>query len=281
MTAQENDGRLENTALITCAEEIARLSEDDRALYYYIEAFGLESGADANIFDALATLPEYVEANFPDGLSIEHTENGVSWQNGEETVFSYAEADGTQVVSLHLPDLVDFSATLRRDALLFTGALSLQSDVLNAQVSFSLPVSYPVTLPFYAQIDADGMMTGDDGIHLAFEGEAQGDTITIRPGFSQTIAPTMMTLTVKVIQVAEGTVKYAPEDVQGTNVLSVDGPALAELMGRIGKPMVRKVTQWLAALPAELVQGAMDAMEDSGLLGTLTDAILNGEAGEY
>ena len=91
----------------------------------------------------------------------------------------------------------------------------------------------------------------------------------------------MMTLTVKVIQVAEGTVKYAPEDVQGTNVLSVDGPALAELMGRIGKPMVRKVTQWLAALPAELVQGTMDAMEDSGLLGTLTDAILNGEAGEY
>ena len=163
LAAQENDGRLENTALITCAEEIARLSEDDRALYYYIEAFGLESGTDANIFDALATLPEYVEANFPDGLSIEHTENGVSWQNGEETVFSYAEADGTQVVSLHLPDLVDFSATLRRDALLFTGALSLQSDVLNAQVSFSLPVSYPVTLPFYAQIDADGMMTGDDG----------------------------------------------------------------------------------------------------------------------
>ena len=52
-------------------------------------------------------------------------------------------------------------------------------------------------------------------------------------------------------------------------------------MGRIGKPMVRKVTQWLAALPAELVQGAMDMMEDSGLLGTLTDAILNGEAGEY
>lgn len=280
LAAQENDGRLENTALIACAEEIARLSEDDRALYYYIEAFGLESGTDANIFDALATLPEYVEANFPDGLSIEHTENGVSWQNGEETVFSYADADGTQVVSLHLPDLVDFSATLRRDALLFTGALSLQSDVLNAQVSFSLPVSYPVTLPFYAQIDADGMMTGDDGIHLAFEGEAQGDTITIRR-IQPDHSATMMTLTVKVIQVAEGTVRYAPEDVQGTNVLSVDGPALAELMGRIGKPMVRKVTQWLAALPAELVQGAMDAMEDSGLLGTLTDAILNGEAGEY
>ena len=32
LAAQENDGRLENTALITCAEEIARLSEDDRAL---------------------------------------------------------------------------------------------------------------------------------------------------------------------------------------------------------------------------------------------------------
>lgn len=280
LAAQETSGRLENTALIACAEEIARLSEDDRALYYYIEAFGLESGTDADIFDALATLPEYVEANFPDGLSIEHTENGISWQNGEETVFSYADADGTQVVSLHLPDLVDFSATLRRDALLFTGALSLQSDVLNADVSFSLPASYPVTLPFYAQIDADGMMTGDDGIHLAFEGEAQGDTVIIRR-IQPDHSATMMTLTVKVIQVAEGTVKYAPEDVQGTNVLSVDGPALAELMGRIGKPMVRKVTQWLAALPAELVQGAMDAMEDSGLLGTLTDAILNGEAGEY
>ena len=70
LAAQETSGRLENTALITCAEEIARLSEDDRALYYYIEAFGLESGTDANIFDALATLPEYVEANFPDGLSL-------------------------------------------------------------------------------------------------------------------------------------------------------------------------------------------------------------------
>ena len=124
------------------------------------------------------------------------------------------------------------------------------------------------------------MIAGDDCIHLAFEGEAQGDTITIRR-IQPDHSATMMTLTVKVIQVAEGTVKYAPEDVQGTNVLSVDGPALAELMGRIGKPMVRKVTQWLAALPAELVQGAMDAMEDSGLLGTLTDAILNGEAGEY
>ena len=29
---------------------------------------------------------------------------------------------------------------------------------------------------------------------------------------------------------------------------------------------------------AALLKGAMDAMEDSGLLGTLTDAILNGEA---
>ena len=32
LAAQETSGRLENTALITCAEEIARLSEDDRAL---------------------------------------------------------------------------------------------------------------------------------------------------------------------------------------------------------------------------------------------------------
>ena len=60
--------------------------------------------------------------------------------------------------------------------------------MLNADASFSLPASYPVTLPFYAQIDADGMIAGDDGIHLASEGEAQGDTITIRR-ISLTIAP--------------------------------------------------------------------------------------------
>ena len=280
LAAQETDGRLENTALTACAEEIARLSEEDRALYYYIEAFGLESGADADIFDVLASLPEYVEAHFPDGLTVERTESGFRWQNGEETVFSYDDADGTQAISLHLPDLLDFSATLRRDALLFTGALSLQSDVLNADVSFSLPASYPVTLPFYAQIDAEGLIAGDDGVHLAFEGEAQGNTITIRR-IQPDHSATMMTLTVTVLQVSEGTIKYTPEDVQGENVLSVDGPELAELLGRIGQPMVRKAVQWIAALPAETVQGVMDAMEDSGLLGTLTDALLNGEAGEY
>lgn len=280
LAAQETDGRLEATALMACAEEIARLAEEDRALYYYIEAFGLESGADADIFDILASLPEYVEAHFPDGLTIERTESGFRWQNGEETAFSYDDADGTQAVSLHLPDLLDFSATLRRDALLFTGALSLQSDVLNADVAFSLPASYPISLPFYAQIDAEGMIAGDDGVHLAFEGEAQGDTITIRR-IQPDHSATMMTLTVTVLQVSEGAVRYTPEDVQGENVLSVDGPELAALMGRIGRTMMRSAVNWIAALPAETVQGMMDAVEDSGLLGTLTDALLNGASEEY
>lgn len=281
LAAKETDGRLENEAILAFAEEIARLSEEDRALYYYIEAFGLESGADAEIFAALADLPTYAAAQFPDGLTVEHTESGFRWCSGETAVFAYDEADGTQVVSLHLPELVDFSATIRRDTMLFTGALSLQSDVLNADVTFSLPISTPVMMPFYAQIDATGAIAGDDGVQLAFEGEMQGDTIEIRQ-IQPDHSATMMTLTVTVLSAEEGAqVAYTPEDVQGTNLLSVDGPALAELMGRIGGTLGKSAIRWIAALPAETVQSVMDALEENGVLDLVMDALMNGEVGEY
>lgn len=281
LAAKETDGRLENEAIRACAEEIARLSEEDRALYYYIEAFGLESGADAEIFAALAALPTYAEAQFPDGLTVERTASGYRWCSGETVVFSYDETDGTQAIALHLPMLVDFSATLRRDALLFMGALSLQSDVLNANVTFSLPASAPIVMPFYAQIDADGLMAGDDGVHLAFEGEAQGDTIEIRR-IQPDHSATMMTLRITVLSTDENAwVRYTPEDVQGTNLLSVDGPALAALMGRIGEPLMKSAVQWIAAMPAEMTQSAMDALEESGMLDLLLEALLEGKVEEY
>lgn len=259
---------------LACARRVATLAEEDRALYYWVEAIGQQSGCSEALRDLLRTLPDYVAATFPEGLTVELSETGEIWTAGEREIFRRSTENGTLTLSLDLPELLAFNLVFRHDDLLATGTMRLSSEWLNLEAVVTLPTSLPVRLPFSAQVDVEGALLGDTPLHLVFMGEPQGDLVVIRqllPDHSQT----MMTLTLRLTEWVDAPVPdYHPEDIAGVNALSLSSETLAAFMQDVRGPLAKGGFAWLVDLPVQTCQAMMDMLEDSGILGTLTDALM-------
>lgn len=265
--------------LNTLAETLTDLAENDRTVRYWIEAIGMASGTDALVYSLLPALPEYLTQAAPDGLTVTRTADSLTWRSGEATLLTMTEADRTTSLNIALPEICTVNATLRDDATFLTGSVHIASPVLNADASFSLPAALPVTFPFYLTLDAEGSLLGEP-LHIFLDGEARGNTLTIKqllPDHSRT----MLTITATLTEfIPENLPVYTPADIEGVNILSATSDSLAALMARVQKPLLTGLFDLLVALPSETVQAAMDLLEDSGILGLLTDAML-GTSGEY
>lgn len=278
LAASEQDGVITAESLQTCAAEIARLSEEDRALYYYVEAIGLESGTNEEIRSLLQSLPAMVAQHFPDGLTVTHTEHGDIWRSGETVVYEWQTTESGKTLTVALPEVLHLSVAVNTDAVAAVGSATMDMPYLTANVQFSLPTSWPVRFPFFVQLDAQGVLVGD-GIQLLLRGEAQGEQLTMAllSGEKQ-----FLTLTADITPEATlSTPSYTPEEIVGVNILSVDGPELSALMGDIAQPLLTGLFPWLVHAPAQTVQVLMDALEDTGVLALLTDALLGAETEGY
>lgn len=278
LAMSEQDGVISAENLRNCAEELARLSEEDRALYYYVEAIGLESGVNEEIRSLLQSLPALVAQHFPDGLTVEHTEYGDIWRSGEMVVYERQTTESEKTLTVALPEVLHLSVVLNADSVAAVGSATIDMAYLTANVQFSLPTAWPVRFPFFAQLDAQGELVGD-GIQLLLRGEAQGEQLTmvLLSGDRQ-----FLTLTADITpDTAISTPCYTPEEIVGVNILSVDGPELSALMGEIAQPLLTGLFPWLVHAPAQTVQVMMDALEDTGVLDLLTDALLGAETEGY
>ncbi len=273
------DGVIPLNALTTCAEKLAQLAEEDRTLYYYIEAIGRTTGADEEIFALLYDLPYYLEEMYPDGLTVEQTAQQTTWLHGEEVVFRQSETEGSRMLSLNLPDLLTLDIALNRDDMQYSGNVAVQSTVLNADVTFAVPASLTTAGVISLTARAEGMTVGEEAVQIAVSGESDGQTINVC--FLLPDHQPLLQLTALLSDVTADEVHYSADDIVGVNVLSVNGTSLSELMHSVALPLGKTALNYLTVLPASLVQSAMDELESSGILPTLVDAVLYGEQEEY
>lgn len=274
----EQDGLISQEHLRICAEEIARLADEDRALYYYIEAIGLESGTNEEIRATLRALPQMVAEQFPDGLQVEHTEQGETWRNGNQIIYTCQTTEASTQVTVAVPTLGTISWVVNTDTVASAGTVTLDTAWLTAHAQFSLPTSWPVRFPFFVQLDAQGALVGEK-VQYALLGEAQGNALTLS-FLSQ--EEQFMTVKADITPEASQTAPaYTSEEIEGVNILSVDGPALSALMREIALPLYQGALPWLVHAPAQTIQTLMDALEEDGVFQLLIDSLLGAEAEEY
>ncbi len=258
---------------------IAALAEDDRTLRYWIEAIGIATGADQAIYDALRTLPDALSVLCPHGLTITRTEHMLTWA---PTVADDASAaplltlnrDGpVTALTATLPGLGTAVMSLRDDVTILTGTLHTESPLVTGELAFSLPTALPVTMPFFLSISAEGLLLGDAPVSLVLEGEAHGNTLTIRrllPDQTRTMFTMMVTLSpIDAAPLPE----WTAQDIPGVNILSATGTSLTQLLTDVRGDLVPELFRLVAALPARTCQALMDLMEDSGILGLLTESM--------
>lgn len=70
---------------------------------------------------------------------------------------------------------------------------------------------------------------------------------------------------------------FTAASLDGVNVLSVSGETLAGLMAEIAPTLLPRCIALIAAIPAQAVQSLMDALDNSGILPLLADALLYGD----
>ena len=115
-----------------------------------------------------------------------------------------------------------------------------------------------------------------EGLHLVFNGDVEGDLMTIRLLNPYESTP-MLTLMAEITAYeAPAIPAYTPADLDGFDILSVNGDSLGELMHEVKGPLVSGLIGIVVAAPAHAVQTLMDVMEDAGVIDLLADALLGG-----
>lgn len=259
-------------ALCALAEDLAALVETDRALYYWVEALGMESGADELIFSALEALPDYVAAHFPEGLAVEETETALRWKNGDAVVLSLARTGDAQAVSLALPELLTFRADVRAESGFMEGNVNVACAALTMDAAFCLPTALPVAEAFGLTVDASGPLAGDAEVHLRLSGEPTAEGVVVKQYLPEQESP-LWTAEVDLAAAELDCPIYRPEDVAGVNVLSVTGPTLNALLAEVAEPMVKGVFPLLVEAPAVSCQALMDVLEARGILPLLLEGM--------
>lgn len=219
-----------------------------------------------------------VAEQFPDGLQVEHTEQGETWRNGNQIIYTCQTTEASTQVTVAVPTLGTISWVVNTDTVASAGTVTLDTAWLTAYVQFSLPTSWPVRFPFFVQLDAQGALVGEN-VQYALLGEAQGNTLTLS-FLSQ--EEQFMTVKADITPEASQTAPaYTPEEIEGVNILSVDGPALSALMQEIALPLYQGALPWLIHAPAQTIQTLMDALEENGVFQLLIDSLLGAETEEY
>ncbi len=259
-------------ALRALAEDLAALPEADRALYYWVAALGMESGADELIFSALEALPDYVAAHFPEGLTVEETETALRWKSDGAAVLSFERTGEAQAVKLALPELLEVHADVQARGDSLSGNVKVACAAVTMDAAFCFPTALPVVEPFGLTVDASGPLAGDAGVHLRLAGEPTADGVIVRQYFPAQAQP-LWTAEADLAAAEVDCPVYLPEDIVGVNVLSVTGPTLNALLAEAAEPMVKGAFPLLVEAPAVSCQALMDVLEARGILPLLLEGI--------
>ncbi len=279
--AQQGSRVIDRDTLLTLAERLSAVAEDDRSLIYWIYAVGLESGYDGAITDALAGLADWWDSFLAeDGLTITVDGDKETWTTGEYTLFTRRVKDGWTTLSVSLPATPEGYAlsgfcALREEGTTVDADLRLTitqegGSILDWRLSAdSLPTALPVSVPF----DLTWNITGEavpDGFHIRLEGEGQNGDFALRQLDAAT-GETMMALRGTAIAVTPVTpLDYTTADFTGVELYSLSDASLSELVRNVARPLLEGLLPLAVRAPASACQSLMDLVTDTGILDMLT-----------
>lgn len=288
--AEEGSRTITKNALDRLADQLAEAADADVRFQYWARALASETGYDSLLMTLPAQLPEWIDSFVPvTGLKVTVDDHSETWTAGPATIARRTtDLSGMQTLSVTLPPLPDgttftLDAALQPDGNLLHGSLnlhiadSMDETILRLHADGSLPTSLPVTQPFSMIWDADGPAVGGDGVHLRFEGEATGQTLTLRQ-LTPDHAATMLTVTATLEPLQGGDITVHDS---GIRILNVDFSSLNDLMGRIAGPLIRGMLPLIAQAPASSCQTLMNMLESSGVFDLLTSGFSPEGAGGW
>lgn len=273
--AQNGRTYLPRTELDGMAKALLTLCDEDAALNRWLNATGLYR----TVIRYLRAFLELPVLAVP-GVSVTRTDSCLKWDVYFINILTLSQTDTQASLRFSVPTLIDIQGSAARQDARLTGKLMARvDDSIQVDAAFSVPFTLPAAVPgIYLSVDAQAPGLPENGFHLSVEGEALGSTLILRQ-LSPDTGRAMLTLTAEVADyVPEAVPAYAPEDLTGMNLLSVNGDSLRELMTGIRRPLLSGLFDLLVAAPPEAVQSLMDWAEDAGLIDLLTDALSGGNA---
>ncbi len=178
-----------------------------------------------------------------DGLTVCRDGKTLTWSAGERMLMRSAAGEGGFVMTVNA-DVLQADVKVNRHAVF----VSVHGDAVES--------------PIYVDVSVDPGQR--DGVYAVTLRDPGGDA--------------MLTATISTTDAKEPVLSadHTAEDITGVNVLSVNSETLAELMRIVSPDLLREGILLLADAPAKAVQHLMDALEESGILPMLTDALTQG-----
>ena len=285
--ASEGTRAIPYEALLSLAEELAELSENDAAFSTYLSALGEATGLGESLTAVFWSLPDWIGEEFPDGLVITEDERGERWQAAgtEDPEYAYTPYErtpdgGWRIYGLGLlgGDTVslerksegdgfslelcagDGSGTLH--AVLTADAVSLQR-LRHASLTLSGDALAGRIFPCVSSkhIASEPMAEGDERIYTL---TSNGSRLTLADGSGNNL-----------LVIHNKAISYTPDrwpayldiEIQGVNFFSLNDSSLEELVHTLLIPAVKAAVPVIAAAPAESVAALMNWAEQTGLLG--------------
>lgn len=279
MNAQSGSRVIAREDVLALAGRLAEIASSDRNFEYWLKALTLDLGYDDAIMESLEALPDWADSFLgEDGLTVAAADGSETWSTGDTVLFTRTQAEDRDAWSLELPATLDgysSSVTYTREGgavALHIGATSEDpDDLLNINLSATdLPESLPLTGSPTLALDMDGEMLGVMAQHLRLEGKTSGDTLTLTQTDAATGAP-MLTVTAALLEEAPTvTPSYAPDDLDGLNIFSVDDNSLGDFVSAITEPFTKGMMPVLLHLPATSYTSIFALLNQYGVLDLLT-----------
>lgn len=255
------------------ARRLIALCDEDPALNCWLEATGLYDEV-TQYAAAFLDLPPLIVP----GMKVTRTADTLRWDVLVVNIMTLRQEGDATTLTFTIPTKAKVNGTLREDGETLAGTLHAQAgDTLQLDLTCCLPKRLPTTQTnLYLTLDAIAPSLPAEGLHLVFNGDVEGDLMTVRLLNPYESTP-MLTLTAEITSYeAPAIPAYTPADLDGFNILSVNGDSLGELMHEVKGPLVSGLIGIVAAAPAQAVQTLMDVMEDAGVIDLLADTLLGG-----
>lgn len=264
--------RISRSRLDDMARELLRLSEEDAALERWLEVTGLRPTFE-HALNRFLTLPEIA---LP-WLTVTRTDSALKWDVYLLNILTIRLDAQEASLSLYIPTMAEAQGTLRSEQDRLTGSVHASiGSSLRADAAFAFPASPSSNGEIAASVDAHAPFLPEDGLVFSLSGALQDGALTLRL-LDREAAHTILTVSGNLSPATPASQPhYTPADLTGVNVLSVNGDSLQALMGDVAAPLLSGLLDLLAAAPAQAVQTLMDALEDTGMIDLLADALSGG-----
>ena len=263
------------------AAALQTLLAEDTDLADWITAVGIRSGLDTVVLEEAELLDLYVDASFPDGLTVTRSGAHEKWTAGETTVLESDRTDAESTFELHLPATpgngvaVDVNRRQTAESMTFSVRIaSARETYLDLNMEGTpLPESPLFTDPFSVRVRTGGYMTGDLDCRITGEtGEADARALTLYLKDADGNEKEAFRVSGTIRAIPDAGNPFYDGSLTGDSVYltSLTEFTLAELTNKVAGAFVRGILPVLVEVPPLSCQVILDELTDCGILQLLS-----------